>query len=74
MKQYDYVPLQNAKHRREFPVGQAKIIAAPGWTIVVSGLDHIPGTNDVRLDPSRVEDLVKALKEAKQHQRGKNPR
>jgi hypothetical protein len=69
-----YEPLKAAEGRREFPCGKgAKIIAAKGWCLVVEGLDHVPGTLVVRLDPNRVDDLIDALQQAKRHQKGQNP-
>ena len=60
--------LHNCHHRREWKVGENTVVAAPGWSLFVQ-----TPQGEVRLDPSRVDDFVTALKEAKQHQRGRNP-
>ena len=61
-----YEPLKSAPHRREWEVGETRVVAAPGWCIFVDGW--------MRIDPKRIDDLIEALKEAKRHQNGKNPR
>ena len=61
--------LHGCKHRREWQAGENTVVAAPGWSIFVD-TPH----GEVRVDPSAVDDLVTALEEAKQHQRGKNPK
>jgi hypothetical protein len=69
-----YEPLKAVEGRREFPCGKgARLVTAKGWCLFAEGLDHVPGTNVVRLDPNRVDDLIDALQKAKRHQNGQNP-